>query len=285
MENLSETCAQGVRITDEMVPVSDRVSLRVVTFHPPHPNDNPSVLFVPGWISMISGSGWADVLREMTKEYTVHYVETREKISSRVRGKVEYSVEALGLDLVAIVSLFKLDSGRYILFGSSLGATVILDCCRFLKQRPLCLVLIGPNAVFRVPILGRVIVRMVYPPLFFVIRPFVKWYLKTFRLDVKSDYAQYQRYCDNLDAADPWKLKKAFFSFSKYQVWNLLGDIGIPTLIIGASKDRLHDPENLKKMVSMLKHASYSDLGTNQSTRSKQSVEEMRKFCATLRIK
>lgn len=280
MDNLSEYCAPGVTWKEEMIPVSENVSLRVITFTPAVENTNPAVVFVAGWISLMAG--WKKVLREMTKDFPVHYMETREKITARVHGKGEYSAEAIGQDIVALTSHFHLTDRNYILFGSSLGATAILDCCRFLKQSPLCLVLVGPNAEFRVPRWGMVIIRILYPPMYFVVKPFVKWYLKTFRLDVKSDYAQYEKYCNALDAADPWKLKKAAVSLSKYQVWDLLEDIEYPTLIIGASKDKLHEPENLKRMVSMMERGTYLDLETNKAAHEEIVVEEIRKYIAKL---
>jgi pimeloyl-ACP methyl ester carboxylesterase len=278
---IGEYCAPGVFYEEKMVPVKENVSLRVITFTPPVDNDNPAVIFVPGWISLLSG--WKRVLKEMTKDFLVYYIETREKITSRVKGKVAYSVEAIGGDIVDLVSQLKLKPKQYILFGSSLGGTVLLDCCRFLKTEPLFLVLIGPNAVFRVPKFGMAIIRPFYPGLYLILKPFIKWYLKTFRLDVKTDYAQYKKYCDNLDTADPWKLKKAAISFSKYQVWDKLEQIKYPTLIVGASKDLLHEPLNLKKMVSMIKDVTYLDLETNKATHSAVVVEEMRKTMANLK--
>jgi len=280
MDDLSEYCPPGVTWKEEMIPVSENVSLRVITFTPAVENANPAVVFVAGWISLIAG--WKKVLREMTKDFPVYYIETREKISAQVRGRAEYSAEAIGRDIVTLISHFRLTDENYILFGSSLGATAILDCCRFLKQRPLCLVLIGPNAEFRVPGWGMTVIRISYPLMYNIIKPFVKSYLKTFRLDVKSDYAQYEKYCNSLDAADPSKLKKAAISLSKYLVWNLLENIAFPTLIVGASKDKLHEPENLKRMVSMMKRATLLDLKTNASTHSEVVVEEIRKYIGKL---
>ena len=101
-------------------------------------------------------------------------------------------------------------------------------------------------------------------------------------MDVESDYTQYEKYCNNLDAADPWKLKKGALSLSKYQVWDLLKDIEIPTLIVGASKDVLHEPEYLQRMVSMMKNATFLDLETNKQTHSEIVVKEMRKYVAEL---
>ena len=78
------------------------------------------------------------------------------------------------------------------------------------------------------------------------------------------------------------EIKKAVILLSKYEVWDLLKDIEYPTLIIGASKDVLHEPENLKKMVSMMKNATYIDLETNMGTHSEGMVEEMRRYIEKL---
>ena len=112
MDNLSEFCAPESKFKKEMIVVADNVSLRVATFTPPAKNDNPAVVFVAGWISLIEG--WKEVLLEMTKDFTVYYIETREKISSRVKGKVQYGVQAIGQDVVTIISKLKLKSHFYI---------------------------------------------------------------------------------------------------------------------------------------------------------------------------
>jgi len=263
-----------------MVAVSPNVSLRVITFSPSQQSKNPVLVFVPGLVSLMEG--WREVLLEMTKDFTVYYIETREKITSKVTGKVDYSLEAIGQEIAALVSRFKLENRSCILFGSSLGATAILESSRFLETHPLCLVLIGPNAVFRIPKFYQVIIRIFHPGLYLVFKPVVKWYLKNFRLDTEADYAQYEKYCQALDAADPWKLKKAAIAFSRYEVWNLLAGIDYPTLIIGASRDTLHEPGNLEKMVSMMKNAVYLDLETNKLTHGSGMVQEMRKYIARL---
>jgi len=237
MDYPSEYCSPGCEFKEEMIAVSHNVSLRVIKFTPKKKNNNPTVVFIPGWISMISG--WKKALLEMTKDFPVYYVETREKISSYTNGKVEYSVKSFGQDIVSIASHFNLKSQNYILFG--------------------------------------------FPPrLYLIFKPVIKWYLKNFRLDVESDYAQYKKYCNALDSADPWKLKKAMISLSKYEVWDLLGEIEFPTLIVGASKDEIHEPENMKKMVSKIKYSSYLDLETNTITHSEVVVKEMRKYISKL---
>jgi pimeloyl-ACP methyl ester carboxylesterase len=275
-DGLLQYCATGASAREERVPVTSDITLRIVIFNPPHPTSNLPVLFVAGWITMLDA--WKNTLREMTRDFQVYYVETREKISSTSGKRDDYSVTSIGRDLVALVKHFGFSDGGYQMFGSSLGATAILDCCRFLTARPHTLILIAPNAVFRVPLIWKIIVGAFYPPLYAVIRPAVKWYLRTFRLNIKADYEQYAKYCRALDAADPWKLKPGVLALAQYEIWPLLKDIDIPTLLVGASKDSLHEPENLRAMAGMLPHATIIDLETNTNTHSEIVVTHLRQF-------
>jgi len=147
MNELKNICAPDTNIKEEMIPVTNKVSLRVISFTPEKKSNNPPVLFIAGWITLIEA--WKKVLKEMTKDFQVHYVETREKISSQVTGRIKYGVEDIGQDIVTLVDHFKMKDQNYILFGSSLGATSILESCQYLETKPLCLVvpsLVGGTA-------------------------------------------------------------------------------------------------------------------------------------------
>jgi pimeloyl-ACP methyl ester carboxylesterase len=279
-ENIQDYCAEGAVWREERVPVSDRVKLRVITFTPPKPTANPPVVFVPGWITLMAA--WKDVLREMTRDFTVHYVETREKISSIVTGRVDYSVEALGRDIDSFVRGLGPKDGRYILFGSSLGATVVLDCTRFIAIRPECVVVVGPNAEFNVRWWGKIVIALFWPPSYFLMKRFVMWYLRNFRLDIGSDAAQYEKYRNNLEAADPWKLKRAAWAFSSYRIWNLLPKIDLPVLLVSASKDKLHEPENLRRIAELLPRCDVLDFETNKGTHSAEMVRVVKEKLAAM---
>ena len=243
MENLSELCAPGSTFSEEWLPAAPGVSLRIITFLPAQKRDTPDIVFVSGWIS--KPIAWRDVLQEMTREFRVFYIETREKISSRIRGKVRFGVDSIGEDLVHVIPRLPIKPDRYILMGSSLGATAILDAVAVLQPRPKALVLVAPNAEFRVPRWGIWFIRPLPPHLYLIVKPFIKWYLRNFRLDVTTDYAQYQKYANALDAADPWKLKKAVLALAKYRVWKKLGAVTCPVLIVAASKDKLQDRKSV----------------------------------------
>lgn len=273
-------CAPGTAINMELVPVAENVALRVTTLTPAMPASNPDVVFVSGWISQIHS--WEHALRDMTRDFTVHYVETREKATSRITGKADYGVEAVAHDIVRIVSHFGLRGGEYLILGSSLGATAAIDALRLLPGQPRCLALVGANARFRVPWWGRILVTLFPPRLYLIIKPFIKWYLLHFRLDPEHGLIQHQKYSQNLDAADPWKLRKACLALAGYQIWEHLPQVKVPTLVFGASKDTLHEPDNIIKIMEGIEGSVYRDLQTNERTHSAEMAAELRKFLAGL---
>ncbi len=275
-EDLHKFCAPGSSVREEEVIINPQVTLRLLVFTPARESGNPAVVFIPGWISLIDG--WGEVLREMTRDFTIYYLETREKTTARVRGKADYSVAVIAGDIHNYIKNQLPSGGAYLLFASSLGATAVLDCAAGLDPEPRCLVLVAPNAVFRVPRFWKMVIMLFYPPLYSLIKPAVKWYLRTFRMNVEADRAQYDKYCRALDGADAYKLKKAATSLWSYSVWDKLADITSPVLIIGASQDKLHEPENLKKMCQMLPKATYLDLETNSGTHSRGMVQQMRQY-------
>jgi len=269
-------CAPGAIVKEEWIQVNDRVTLQVQRFKAAEKTNNPPVIFVPGWVSL--PAGWKTVVQDMTRDFDVYYVETREKNSARTSGIKDFSVEATGEDLNKIAEHFKFNPQDYILFGSSLGATAILDTAPNLSIDPRALVLIGPNAVFRFPWWAMAVIYSLHSGLLNIFKPFVKWHLRNYRLDVDSDPAQYKKYCDAIDTADLKKLKRGVVALSKYKVWDRLPLIEHPTLIIGGHKDLLHEPENLKKIYSMLKNGTYLEMETNARTHSPDMVDGMRKY-------
>jgi hypothetical protein len=65
-------------VKEYMLDVSDGVSLKIIDFTPRNVSQGkPVILFVAGWISLISG--WKGVLKVLTAEYRVLYLESREK--------------------------------------------------------------------------------------------------------------------------------------------------------------------------------------------------------------
>jgi hypothetical protein len=274
-DNLAEFCAPETSYSDRMIDVSSSVSLRVISFYPKLKPQPLPVVLVPRLVSVMLT--FKNILLELTKNFVVHYVETREKSSSLVTGVTDYHVESIGRDIIEIISRLDLEEQKYVLLGTSLSATAIVESYNELTTYPFCLVLLEPNAVFDYPRWSLSIIRY-SAPLYRFIKPVAKWYLRHFRVNTKEDYEMYEINSRALDAADPYKLRDVVLAISQYQIWGRLDSVKSPALVVCASKDTFHRHDDIAKMISMIQKSSYCDLGTHKRIHSREFVDRMRNF-------
>lgn len=266
--DLRDYAPATVSISERYLSMSDGVELRVFDFVPE--NDDPAkpmVVFVAGWISLISG--WQGFLRQLTETHRVLYVETREKFSSRVAD-----IKNTDFDLPRLITDVRetleqgVDAGRdFVLSGSSLGATAIMEYLMTQEgPQPLGNALIAPNPELRFPAPIMAIIKLFPPRAYAPVREFAKWYLRTFRLDPKKEPEQVEKYENTLDQADPYKLKKNVFALMRYRAWGRMHQIVQDCLIIGASADKLHGLENLERMIAEMPSARLEAMESNKAT-------------------
>ena len=276
MNSLADYCDPGTVISDEFMPVAADVSLRVITFSPAADYNNPVIFIIPGWISIVEG--WKTLLSDFTRDHTVIYMETREKSSSKISRYSDLSVEKIGEDISVVIKKKYLSESDYILLGSSLGATSIIEGYHLIGSRPKCLIMIGPNAEFGFTFLAKTIIRVCPVFLYKFALPFIKWYMKKNYLDVRADPEQYENYSDLLNYIEPRRVKRSALAFFDYKVWQRLSDIDCPALILGGSNDVMHNPHNIELMVKKIKDVRYIDLEINSRTHGQEAIKIMRSF-------
>jgi pimeloyl-ACP methyl ester carboxylesterase len=261
-------------VKEYKVKASDEVLLNVIEFIPAKDSkERPIMLFVAGWISLISG--WKGVMQKITPEYRTVYLETREKSSSIVpKGKkVSFTMGRLAEDINNIIEKTIPENRRFVAAGSSLGATAILEYLALNLRQPECAMLISPTPVFRFPRILGDLVPLLPPSLYLIIKPIIKWYLRNFRLDKKREIEQVKKYENTLDAADPYKLKANALALKKFAIWDRLSRITTPILIIGAATDTLHGVDTLKRMLHMIPKSDYREMASNKETHSEKAGE------------
>ena len=274
--NLKNYCAPGCRTAREQFRAAKGVLLTYYSFHPEAGSRKDPVLFIPGWVSRMDG--WRDILETLTKDRSVYYLETREKASSVVDPDTEQSVEAIAADIREFVRQKAFRDKEYVLFGPSLGATAILDADPDLTAAPKALILVGPNAVFHIPLWARFVIHLLSPGQYRWFKWLIRWYLKHFRLNVREDAAQYSKYSAALDIADPWKLKRSALALARYSVWHQLPRIKDAVLLVNAGKDVMHVPENIETMHRRLADSQILDMNTNSGTHSPELVQAIDRF-------
>ena len=289
-EDLRAYAAEGASVTTEYVEVASGVALRCVRFTPTTkaPFDTtldraldmtpdtplPTLVFVPGWISLLNT--WRHFLPHVTSEFPVIYVESREKSSSRVEGRAGFAVADLASDLVRVLEHYGLQEGSFVLAGSSLGATTIVEALPFLPSQPAAAALILPNAAFDLPTYARLL-RFVphssLPPL----KHLARWVM--FKTKINPDDAgQQERFVAALGAADAVKLKESTLGALRYRMkLEDLRPLPYPGLVLGASKDRQHDQEAVREIAAAL-GARYEDLETFTASHSTAAARVLVSF-------
>jgi pimeloyl-ACP methyl ester carboxylesterase len=269
--DLLQHAAEGCSVETRFLTMSDGVELQMFEFSPPVATDRPPLLFVAGWISQVSG--WTGVLKSLTAKYPVHYLETREKRSSKVLkvSAVAFDMHRMRDDVAEVIQQCYPD-GNYLLSGSSLGASAIVEFLLMHKLSPNATALIAPNPELKLPKgLMHGLVSWFPPALYAPIKAIAKWYLRSFRLDPVKEPEQYEKYASTLDAADPYKLKPNAMAMLDYHVWDRLAAVQNKVLIVGASSDKLHGLDNLLRMTSLMPNATLVSMESNKATHSEQA--------------
>jgi len=275
----SPFCHEGASYKAEYVSLPTGVELLTVVFSPPEPRDNTTIVFLPGFVSIIEN--FRETLIELTLTRKVYYVETREKGSARINGRHLFTVEDITTDIVQFAEKKIPEDIPWVIVGYSLGATIAAESFSRLANKPEAVILIEPNAAFPFGRGLRLLTRFapyIYKPL----KPLLKWYMRTFIIDIKEDLEMYLIYCRNIDTAIPERLGAAVRQLAPYRMDECLPGISVPTLVVVTSKDRLHNHDEGIEIARRIKGSSYLDMADNTRTHSTEMAHEIDKFISSL---
>jgi pimeloyl-ACP methyl ester carboxylesterase len=251
----------------------------VVKFEPDIETSLPPVVLLPGLASVIEN--FKDTLIALTEKHTVYFLETREKSSSVINGKAGFSIPEIASDLPEAIRKLGLGSGSYLLAGYSLGTSVIAAAFNQIQCKPLALVLIEPSATFNWP-WWLIPLAKIGAPIYPAIKPFLKWYMKTFRINTKEDKEMYEINARILDQADPKKLALTVLAVKSFEVWNYLPKIDIPTLVIGVSQDKFHSHDEALRVSRGIAKSSYIDVLNNKRSHSAEVATIIEEYVSKL---
>jgi pimeloyl-ACP methyl ester carboxylesterase len=281
-------CASLATTNQQYLTTTDGVSLNVITFTPPGEkvlnagksssgvsNRDLPIVFLPGLASVIDN--FRETLKALTESHIVYYIETREKSSSRITGKVGYSISEIAGDLPVVIEKLGLAAGGYIICGYSLGAAVAVSAFRLIGNKPSSMILIEPSATFLWPGWLLPLARYgkgAYP----LIKPFIKWYMKRFRINCEEDYEMYEINARILDQADHRKLAATVIAVADFEIWEELKSVDSPTLVIGVSDDKFHSHDEASKIAAGIPDSSYYDIRTNRRSHSAEVAKIVDSF-------
>lgn len=277
--NYSIYCPKGGSFTNFHLETNKGVQIHIVKLIPASETSFPPVVLLPGMASVIEN--FKDTIIALAENHVVYFLETREKGSSIITGKAGFSIPEIASDLPAAIELLGLKSGEYILAGYSLGASVIAAAYQNLLAKPMAVVLIEPSASFKwpwwLPPLARVAV-----PIYGLIKPFLKWYMRTFKINKEEDYEMYVINSRIIDMADPKKLAATVLSVRHFEAWSYLEHIDSPCLVVGVSHDRFHSHDEASNIADRVKGCSYVDLQNNKRSHSAEVAKIVDEFTIKL---
>lgn len=265
----------GTSIIESYLRVEDDVHIRTLCFKPAEETNALPIVLVTGLSTVIES--FRGIMQGITAHHPVIYVETREKPSSRVTGTCSFDMDAFSADVCAAVAHHGFVENGYILAGYSLGAAAIMHGYAELHAKPNCVILAEPVPAFRFPSWSMPLVKGAVP-LYPVVKPFVKWYMRHFMIDTRKDMEVMRIVERALDSADPVKLRNTVLAISGYQAWDRLERIDRPTLIVATSGDTLHNHDDIQRMSSLLRFSEWVDMEDNTRSHSLEMAEVMRDY-------
>jgi pimeloyl-ACP methyl ester carboxylesterase len=273
----------AVEFSVRMIPVDEGISLQVMQFQPRQDAAAEPLVFVPGFVSAIDG--WIDFLREIVPLRQVYYIESREKASAVIERKRltidDFSIARFAQDLVEACSKIGINQSRMIVAGSSLGATTLIEALKHSRLPVRAGFMIGPNTEFKAPwfIKGLLLLPA---DAYHLIKYFVLWYLKTFRVDAVKEPEQMQRYRNTLLTANPRRLKKTAQSAIGYTLWQDLETVAVPVTVTLASTDKLHVEQNIQRLTGSLPRATVIRCESNRYMHSAAMAADFERYVAGL---
>ena len=261
--SLSEFCAEGTTYEASYILLSNNIRLRKITFTPELQGQLPEILFLPGLASIIEN--FRDLMKALTKNFKVHYLESREKKSSIVPDGSSFAIPDHALDIAEAAYLLFGDHRKFIIIGFSFGASTAAEAMPLMKNKPVKLILTEPVATFRFPELILFLARYLVP-FYRILKPVVKWRMRRGHINMAEDYEMYVINSRTIDNASPQKLSSVVLAIADYNMENDPPKIDVPTVIICASKDKFHSYDEALRIAAGIKGCTCVDMGTNKRT-------------------
>ena len=270
--------------SEQRIRVSEQVSLRVVSWQPKNDDAGSPIVFVAGWVSIVAG--WADFLHALTRKHPVYYIETREKKSAEIRKSRlrtdDFQMERFAEDVITACSGLPINMEEAIVSGSSLGATVLLEALKHERLKARGMFLVGPASEFHVPFALRWMPYLFPSPAYHVVKHFIVWYFRKFRVNVEKEPEQMHRYENTILSAHPLRIKLSGRAFMHYQVWPDLEAVKTPARIAYASSDKLHASDDMTRMAETIQTADLLPCESNKYMHSAPLAEDLCRFVSEL---
>ncbi len=234
------------------VPMSDGAELLCYFTKKGKNTSGVTILFIPGYASI--PMSWNDLWDCIYEEFDLYVLETREKITSKVKWSHKGDMNRSGMDIGDAIRGLKLDPKKTVILCASASALYVM---RGLAEKwidePLGMIMIGP---VRTPILPSKLIYMTkFTPSFLInwmLRSIGKIWIGT----AVPKGVQRDRYREYIGTASAMRWKKTRW----VTFWDGTEDfkkVKVPTLMVGAIQEDLHINDETKICVNLVETSEY----------------------------
>lgn len=260
--------------------MKDGTQVRVLDFNLTKNSSDFIIMLIPGYLTVFQS--WQRVMELLTKKYRVLYFESREKSSSNIPNRKmerQVTLHKMAYDLKEVVEQMELDKQKYITLASSTGGNILTEALSENWINPTGAVMVGPAIEFHVNWFI-VFLSAITPNALIqgILKPFVKIYISIVYVNKNAEPEQLQKYMRALEEAHMRKAMPLFRRMYHYKSWHMLPKVKTPTLLLGASLDKMHATKECLHVHELMPNSFYVDLGSNKATHSDPLVEEIGKF-------
>jgi pimeloyl-ACP methyl ester carboxylesterase len=267
-------CHEGARCTEIMIKVDPSVSIRVISYEPSNPVGNKPIVLLGGLSTLLESLG--DIICGLSADFPIHYIETREKSTSQIQGEVAFDLDTMVQDVLCVLQVLGLSENEFDVLSYSLGGALVLNGYPLLK--PSRILLLEPSPTFNYPWWALKFIRSTLHLNLTRFRFVANWYMRNFVIDKNEDPEMVRISALALNNADPFKLRRTILAIACFTVWDKLAEVRCPVLLMAASKDKMHHPDEISRMVATLPNCRYVDLETNRRSHSPEAMQVLRSF-------
>jgi pimeloyl-ACP methyl ester carboxylesterase len=269
---------EGATCEEFHIDVDDGISLRVLRWTPIKTvalKEDP-VVVIPGWGSVFIG--WEPLLAAWVKRRPIIYIETREKGGTHYNRKVrksDFQMHKYGLDLLAVIEHFKLNSSKLDWFSASMGSTIILDAYQSQILGARSSLMLAPNTQFNFPWWSKILIKLPLPIKSFEALRFIAVRVVTGKVTEEGQKIRYQR---TLMAQNIRRLVYSARINIDYEMNLEMGHVKFPIGLMTAKSDHLHGSEDVEKLEIALPNGRIIEVLSNQHLHEAASLPEIEDF-------
>lgn len=281
MIELSAYLSKDVILDEFHVQTSAGDFLKLIRLNPVKDSSKTRLLIVAGLSTVVES--FAPFLAAISLHFEVHYLETREKQSSRLKNYRQFDMNWFSEDLASVFQKIYPENSTVAIVGYSLGAAIVIDAFVKLKRKPDAMVLLSPTTGFEhYPKWSFLLLRSCTRWNEKWLKAIAKWYIGNYVVKKHADPEMYKISMRAIDSAVPSKIKRTILSNRSYTAANQFQYINCKTLVVSTSKDGIHQHESCIHIANSIRGARLIDLETNDRSHGIELAVVMEQFLKEL---